>query len=143
MLRTFIAVFSSLILSACGTGPINGAYCEFCSVKIGQITADGGIIFVESANTPAYIQQANQLALANCQYRNLGIARVQPAEQTNPFSMDRVRYSCVRPQPAYIPTNTSQNQPADNLSSAKSKCSDLGFKPGTDGFGKCILRITK
>ena len=30
-----------------------------------------------------------------------------------------------------------------NLESAKTKCLDLGFKSTTEGFGKCVLRLSK
>lgn len=30
-----------------------------------------------------------------------------------------------------------------DINDAKAKCADLGFTPNTEGFGKCVLRITK
>lgn len=30
-----------------------------------------------------------------------------------------------------------------NINDAKSKCADLGFKPGTERFGDCVLRLSK
>ena len=30
-----------------------------------------------------------------------------------------------------------------DLDAAKTKCDDLGFKQGTEGFGKCVLQLTK
>ena len=47
--------------------------------------------------------------------------------------------------------NSSDIQPAANVSNVKNKdiestkktCSDIGFKPGTEGFGKCVLQLTK
>lgn len=30
-----------------------------------------------------------------------------------------------------------------DLSDAKRKCTDLGFKSGTEGFGKCVLQLSK
>ena len=40
---------------------------------------------------------------------------------------------------------TSQKSANSNsdLTDAKSKCSDLGFKKGTDQFGNCVLKLTK
>ena len=34
-------------------------------------------------------------------------------------------------------------KPQINLDDAKLKCADLGFKKGTEGFGKCVLQLTK
>lgn len=38
-------------------------------------------------------------------------------------------------------TTTQQN--SSNIDDAKKKCSDLGFKSGTEGFGKCVLQLSK
>ena len=40
---------------------------------------------------------------------------------------------------------TIENTPKSNLSfdSYKTKCTDLGFKPGTQEFGKCVLQLSK
>ena len=35
------------------------------------------------------------------------------------------------------------NQNLDSLNSVKQKCLDLGFKQGTEGFGNCVLRLSK
>ena len=35
------------------------------------------------------------------------------------------------------------NLESNNIESAKNKCSDLGFKTGTEGFGKCVLQLSK
>jgi hypothetical protein len=51
------------------------------------------------------------------------------------------------PQPTY--SQIIQSQPPlkdsleDGIKDAKAKCLDLGFKPGTETFGKCVLRISK
>ena len=42
--------------------------------------------------------------------------------------------------------DTSDNQRSNNsitLDVAKLKCEELGFKPETEGFGKCVLQLTK
>ena len=42
--------------------------------------------------------------------------------------------------------NISDNRQSDNsitLDVAKIKCEELGFKPETEGFGKCVLQLTK
>ena len=50
-----------------------------------------------------------------------------------------------------IPLGNAIKDTSDNLKSAKSitfdvaklKCEELGFKPETEGFGKCVLQLTK
>jgi hypothetical protein len=31
----------------------------------------------------------------------------------------------------------------NKINAAKQKCSDLGFKPKTEGHGKCVLQLSK
>ena len=49
--------------------------------------------------------------------------------------------------PMSRPTINSNPPPATSnsisIKDAKSKCSDLGFKTGTEDFGKCVLKLTK
>jgi thiol:disulfide interchange protein DsbA len=40
-----------------------------------------------------------------------------------------------------VSTSTQQSQ--NTIENAKQKCSDLGFKSGTEGFGKCVLQLSK
>lgn len=42
-------------------------------------------------------------------------------------------------------TNSAPTSSANsmNMQDAKNKCADLGFKPGTEGFATCVLRISK
>jgi hypothetical protein len=44
-----------------------------------------------------------------------------------------------------IKTGSSKksNLESNNIESAKNKCSNLGFKTGTEGFGKCVLQLSK
>ncbi len=46
----------------------------------------------------------------------------------------------------YYPINKSENNPvgfAKDLSNSKRQCLDLGFRPGTESFGKCVLNLSK
>ena len=48
--------------------------------------------------------------------------------------------------PAPPPPPVATESPPPNrlsLDSAKEKCSELGFKSSTEGFGKCVLQLTK
>ena len=39
--------------------------------------------------------------------------------------------------------NSNPSNLTSSLEDAKKKCSDLGFKSGTEGFGKCVLQLSK
>ena len=45
-----------------------------------------------------------------------------------------------QPQQTSFPQITT---PKTSMDSAKAKCSDLGFKSGTQEFGKCVLQLSK
>jgi hypothetical protein len=47
----------------------------------------------------------------------------------------------LKPEPQL--TNRPLENPKISLENAKSKCFDLGFKSETEGFGKCVLQLTK
>ncbi len=57
------------------------------------------------------------------------------------------RYTFIRPQPsasiAPIVIKNSNSPPSVDMASAKKKCLELGFKNGTEDFGKCVLQLTK
>ena len=39
--------------------------------------------------------------------------------------------------------NTQTNQQTRGIEESKNKCLSLGFKQGTEGFGKCVLQLSK
>jgi hypothetical protein len=45
----------------------------------------------------------------------------------------------------YYPTSVvnNPNLPAVNMDAAKNQCKELGFKNGTEAFGKCVLQLSK
>ena len=54
-------------------------------------------------------------------------------------------FDCVKDQPFIPPYQPSYTPPAPSVSldEAKEKCTNLGFKTGTEGFGKCVLQLSK
>jgi hypothetical protein len=46
-------------------------------------------------------------------------------------------------KPASIIKAPSDSSSSPSMDQAKVKCLDLGFKPGTDTFGQCILKLAK
>jgi hypothetical protein len=43
--------------------------------------------------------------------------------------------------PAQLPS--APQKPDASISEAKAKCADIGFTPGTEGFGKCVLQLSR
>ncbi|MBU3582021.1 hypothetical protein ICN19_08325 [Polynucleobacter sp. AP-Capit-er-40B-B4] len=53
-------------------------------------------------------------------------------------------WTFVKPAPIYQAPVSQQNQSKTvGMDEAKKKCIDLGFKSGTNEFGKCVLQLTK
>lgn len=42
-----------------------------------------------------------------------------------------------------LPSSPPSQKNIPSLSDAKDKCGELGFKQGTEGFGKCVLQLSK
>jgi hypothetical protein len=62
-------------------------------------------------------------------------------------------YRCLGPQKSPPQNASNQLSPPEqksaplsfkpNLEDAKLKCAELGFNSGTEGFGNCVLKLTK
>ena len=55
-------------------------------------------------------------------------------------------YQCNGLKQKAIPTQAPSQSNIENrvdVNSAKVKCTEIGFKSGTEGFGKCVLQLTK
>jgi len=94
--------------------------------------------------------QVEQRAAQNCS--SYGGLKGQPTKSRpdNPLvGTTYWSYQCNGMQaPSYSvpPASPVQKPPVPtslSIEQAKSKCVDLGFKSGTEGFGKCVLQFTK
>jgi hypothetical protein len=140
--KFLIAIAPWIFLSGCMTGPPTGAYCLLCPVDIVSLTSDGGEIGTNSFSESDR-EKARQLANANCQYRGLGVAILGERDYSRMWR-GYYPYRCVRPQPnpTYsAPVNTVPS--GVDLTAAREKCKDLGFKQGTETFGNCVLKLSK
>ena len=66
------------------------------------------------------------------------------------FSLDTERFSFTPPEPIATPQaqvtdprKAERNRSSADLEVAQSKCRELGFKPKTERFGKCVLQLSK
>ena len=139
----FVSLFACTLLLGCATGSPSGAFCLTCSVDIVSLTSDGGEIGADSFSESDK-EKGRQLANANCQYRGLGVAVMGESGQSGLVWRAYYPYRCVRPQlnPNYsAPTNAIPS--GGDLTAAKDKCKELGFKQGTEAFGNCVLKLSK
>ena len=58
---------------------------------------------------------------------------------------DNYYFDCVKDQPYTPPYQPPKviSAPSVSIDTAKDKCSNLGFKVGTESFGKCVLQLSK
>lgn len=71
--------------------------------------------------------------------KSQGFEEMTAVLNTVPRAMNHLVCSGYYP----IVISNNQNSPAINIDSAKSKCQELGFKQGTEPFGKCVLQLSK
>ena len=148
---------SSIFLSGCAT---NGV-ADYRSSGINEHvvkepTASNGFQGVLVEMPPSAEGALDNRATEICSTRG-GLKSRPTYYQTAPIGWKFYRYACngfpaeiPKPAPAQQSQQNQQRQIENqntsqllDLDEAKSKCSDLGFKPNTEGFGKCVLRLTK
>ncbi len=139
-------IFFSIFLFGC-VGPADRRTSNpFANVGLYNIYQDGVIIYSQSFSVDNAV---TQLANTNCKLRNYDYARFEKSEQAIPILGNVQHYfSCLQNQKNITPIVTQSNsivtqQNSSTIDDAKKKCSDLGFKTGTEGFGKCVLQLSK
>jgi hypothetical protein len=133
------------------------AGCEGIQV---QKKYQGGVIYVPALefNENAVRAQAEK----ECQQQNMTLNRLEVTDKGHAIDNTALGYKyfnyfCdpltpIKPQtykedqitntPDTIKTNPVMKQKI-GITEAKSKCLEIGFKPATDNFGKCVLELTK
>jgi len=92
---------------------------------------------------------SDELAAAHCKkFRANAVfnRKIKGCIFCNP-EKDQYFYDCVQDVNLQNSQIKNSSQPnvvvSTSLEEAKKKCSDLGFKSGTEGFGKCVLQLSK
>lgn len=106
-----------------------------------------GILFEISPSREGVLEhRANEIC------SRLGGLKVRPAfSHTTPLGWKFYNYQCngfILAQPQiqqYAPREPilQNQQKGISIDLAKSKCSELGFSQETEGFGKCVLQLSK
>lgn len=93
---------------------------KYCTGSNG--VKSGPNVYVQYPNWVTYQFQCNGFSVPT----NNSVANTQPISSKN------------------IPEKSKSNSlNLSEIDEIKSKCADLGFKEGTEGFGKCVLKLTK
>lgn len=146
----FITTSVILLLSGCAAvGPADGSKCDFCNITIGQILPEGGLVFSEN-NDQASQKTASNLATQNCRLRGFALASMDSLPYYNLMRKWQHHYSCSNgiaiPKPYqnnHDPFMPNVPISSNKIDISKDKCKELGFKPGTEQFGNCVLKLSK
>ena len=147
----FAGLFFSMLLTGCGTGSAHGGFCFACSEYIlGTEEAGVGYIYLDTNNGSK--SRMINLASANCVTRGYYTGKVfEPPFRSFSNGVQHYRFQCITADDyAYSEAKKlekiNSERPKVNssmLENAKRKCLDLGLKSGTEGFGKCVLRLSQ
>lgn len=106
---------------------------------------DSGESFMLAAGMLVSEAELNSKASGMCYSRGYSYYTLVDAKRNGAHK--QLTYQCSKQSPNPTPQLSNQ-QPiqqssTSSLEDAKKKCVDLGFKTGTDGFGNCVLKLTK
>jgi hypothetical protein len=128
----------SFLLSGCGTSTSTSGVFSLAHTYLIRDDGNGGKIF--SSSDFGNYSDVTTVASQYCQERRLGKAEIT-RQTLNAPSVKHYEFKCMSITYAQ-PTPVT---PSNNISMdvAKQKCGELGFKSGTEGFGKCVLQLSK
>lgn len=157
-MKKFVFIIVSLFLTGCGTPYVKYRFSDTNAVVIktnGQqehASWHPVITYPEVADVIKSGQCANvytPLIIWN-DGTELKPHLIKICSTMNEYRVIKPSNSNVQPQFQPVPLdnkqqsiNNNQNTMKLSIEDAKKKCSDLGFKTGTEGFGKCVLQLSK
>ena len=140
--KRLTAVICLLSITGCA-GLTSTGSCFLCSTEVVTDYENGGLIFTHKLT--GSVSEVYAVAEQYCSERQLGRPSFGPPVDGS----ETVQYNflCNSPpqqqQQTYQPTPQPKSESKTDMTSAMSKCSDLGFKKGTEKFGDCVLKLSK
>ena len=146
-MHQILPIISVFLLTACGVmSHRNPGTSSQYIYEPTQNNNYSGTLIVFSGNEPEALATAKDICASK------GGLKSPPTLSYKRTLYDVFGYSCNGPTQAIIssPVTPMVNQqsnalvnPSTGINEAKSKCNDLGFKQGTEGFGKCVLKLSQ
>ncbi len=130
----YIAFLLPLILVGCISPAI-----------VSQKSNDKYAVIMVDPLYPASILEIDANANAHCRKNNAkavflkkdqGLILVKPAYTI-------FYYECIEDVSSKPKISVDVKKDVTDLKQAQTLCQDLGFKPNTEGFGKCVLQLSK
>lgn len=117
---------------------------RFLLLAFAMVALVGGCQSISDVDLSAKDSDCTQTCLSRHRICDNRIT-MMPIRQHNDCA-DNLRY-CVQDCPvkgaSKITTIEAPEVQLEAMAQAKKKCSDLGFKAGTESFGQCVLKIAK
>jgi hypothetical protein len=142
-----------MFLAGCSTTPKVTYYTDPPGGYIRYFLPDG--INYGQAPTPFFIDYVGineQFKAGGCQDITTPTAIWPDGSKSDPIKLNLCRdrglqfsWTFLKPSVTLPKPNTTYQPPSApvDLSDAKKKCTDIGIKPGTEQFGKCVLQLSK
>lgn len=117
-------------------------------IFIESISTSGGSISTKESGE----SEVKSIADANCSSRALGSSNLEAPSWTGhryhyKFECHQTEREASRTTSKDNVTSSNQTDSSDSsrmtIEDAKSKCASIGFKPKTEKFGNCVLKLTK
>ncbi len=94
---------------------------------------------------PSSILEIDANANAHCRKNNAKAVFLKK-EQGLMFVMPMYTYyyyECIRDESSMPKVEVGNKRDVIDINKAQALCMELGFKQGTEGFGKCVLQLSK
>jgi hypothetical protein len=141
MYQSLVILSVTVLLSGCGTSTSTSGHLFMNHTYLLRDDGNGGKIYLDSTwgSYSDVISVANQY----CREKRLGTPSIGPNILGR--TVQHYEFKCAT---SVIPAPRQDEQikstPIINsMESAKKKCSELGFKTGTEQFGNCVLKLSK
>ncbi len=125
-----------------GVGPLNLRKCEFLKPKVIDDTQLTKSIFANMA-----LDHCNETKVKNLKTENGKILKIKDAKKCSikfinfsKYEFAKVLKKVGKNEKKINKKKTISNKNV-NLEKLKKQCKDLGFKPKTEKFGECVLRL--
>ncbi len=125
-----------------GVGPLNLRKCEFLKPKVIDDTQLTKSIFANMA-----LDHCNETKVKNLKTENGKILKIKDAKKCSIKFINFSKYEFAKvlkkvgKNEKKINKKKTKSNKNVNLEKLKKQCKDLGFKPKTEKFGECVLRL--
>lgn len=155
-MKKILLVLITILISGCSAiAPLrdHNSFGEYAKEPLADNNYIGDLMVDPLTGGDITYADIKQRALSNCS--NKGGLKKEPYIFTKGiFSSDKTfagwwKYQCNGIQEYVVPVNNLPQpinlppKPSVSIDQAKQQCKDLGFKPGTEKFGNCVLELNK